>query len=200
MAAVEGTKRKLPLNLSFFTPSDFEKQTGARKSPRNFEDPTGVAGLGILVALNDHHHHDQGGFFSGSKNAVLAISPKSSGSNPIPILGGGNVFSEKKNREFYSSCVENAIGFSLNDGGGDDVRPFLVSDFLKLCFLCKKTLHAAEMCSIRRGDKAFCSPECRERQISTDEKKEKRQSRSLKKVESPCSSESLKFSAEVVAA
>lgn len=53
-----------------------------------------------------------------------------------------------------------------------------------------------------RGDKAFCSAECRYKQISTDELKEKRRSGVKKPQEysvSPCSGQ-MQFSARVAAA
>lgn len=91
MAEMKGKKKRLPISLSFLTLTDSKKQTTAHKSPRNFEEPNGVVGLGILAALkNDRHHHQDLIFINGSRTAVLAISPKSP-SNPIPILGKKNV-------------------------------------------------------------------------------------------------------------
>ncbi|XP_076955863.1 FCS-Like Zinc finger 14-like [Bidens hawaiensis] len=45
-------------------------------------------------------------------------------------------------------------------------------DFLNSCYLCKKKLHGLDI-FIYKGEKAFCSEECRYKQISVDEHKEK---------------------------
>ncbi|KAG6658160.1 hypothetical protein CIPAW_04G141100 [Carya illinoinensis] len=45
------------------------------------------------------------------------------------------------------------------------------SDFLSSCHLCSKSLHGKDI-YMYRGEKAFCSTECRSRQIMMDERKE----------------------------
>ncbi|XP_022730532.1 uncharacterized protein LOC111285375 [Durio zibethinus] len=45
------------------------------------------------------------------------------------------------------------------------------SDFLSSCHLCRKKLHGKDI-YMYRGEKAFCSPECRSTQIMMDERKE----------------------------
>jgi len=50
------------------------------------------------------------------------------------------------------------------------------SDFLSSCNLCRKTLHGKDI-YMYRGEKAFCSEECRHRQIVNDERKEKMRSK-----------------------
>ncbi|KAI4346521.1 hypothetical protein L6164_007411 [Bauhinia variegata] len=52
-------------------------------------------------------------------------------------------------------------------------REFLTSDFLNSCYLCKKQLHGLDI-FMYRGERAFCSAECREVHIMNDEYKEKR--------------------------
>ncbi|GMI97857.1 hypothetical protein like AT5G20700 [Hibiscus trionum] len=52
----------------------------------------------------------------------------------------------------------------------EDVR-FPTSDFLSCCYLCRKQLHGRDI-YMYRGEKAFCSSECRSRQILMDERKE----------------------------
>ncbi|OVA04220.1 Protein of unknown function DUF581 [Macleaya cordata] len=49
---------------------------------------------------------------------------------------------------------------------------FPTSDFLSSCYLCRKKLHGKDI-YMYRGEKAFCSAECRHRQIVNDERKEK---------------------------
>ncbi|KAJ0246600.1 Zf-FLZ domain-containing protein [Hirschfeldia incana] len=54
---------------------------------------------------------------------------------------------------------------------------FVVSDephFLESCSLCRKTLSLNSDIFMYRGDMAFCSQECRQEQIESDEKKAKR--------------------------
>ncbi|KAJ0523218.1 putative Zf-FLZ domain-containing protein [Helianthus annuus] len=63
-------------------------------------------------------------------------------------------------------------------------------DFLSSCHLCKKKLHGLDI-FMYRGEKAFCSEECRYKQISIDEHKEKYASGTRKqseRVDSLCSS------------
>lgn len=55
---------------------------------------------------------------------------------------------------------------------GDHVKVSQTSGFLSSCFLCNKRLHGRDI-FMYRGEKAFCSPECRSRQIGMEEKREK---------------------------
>ncbi|KAL2936494.1 Protein MARD1 [Bienertia sinuspersici] len=45
------------------------------------------------------------------------------------------------------------------------------SDFLSSCHLCRKTLHGKDI-YMYRGEKAFCSADCRQKQMKIDERKE----------------------------
>ncbi|KAA8534751.1 hypothetical protein F0562_029807 [Nyssa sinensis] len=73
---------------------------------------------------------------------------------------------------------------------GEDNTRFTASDFLSSCHLCQKKLHGKDI-YMYRGEKAFCSTECRYRQIMKDERKEQcssEASRSATDVSnSPCS-------------
>ncbi|KAA8535863.1 hypothetical protein F0562_030817 [Nyssa sinensis] len=88
--------------------------------------------------------------------------------------------------------------------GGDATAratAFQTADFLNSCYLCKKKLHGLDI-FMYRGEKAFCSAECRYKQISTDEHKEKCGSGAMKQLDysiSPCSSP-MQFFAGVAAA
>ncbi|KAL4302147.1 hypothetical protein GQ457_10G001360 [Hibiscus cannabinus] len=53
----------------------------------------------------------------------------------------------------------------------EDVE-FPASDFLSSCHLCRKTLHGKDI-YMYRGEKAFCSSDCRSTQIMNEERKEK---------------------------
>lgn len=52
------------------------------------------------------------------------------------------------------------------------------NDFLSSCHLCRKTLHGKDI-YMYRGEKAFCSEECRQKQIRIDERKEKCRSNNI---------------------
>ncbi|AEE30204.1 FCS-Like Zinc finger 5 [Arabidopsis thaliana] len=47
-------------------------------------------------------------------------------------------------------------------------------DFLRSCSLCKRLLVHGRDIYMYRGDRAFCSLECRQQQITVDERKEKK--------------------------
>ncbi|XP_031473281.1 FCS-Like Zinc finger 8-like isoform X2 [Nymphaea colorata] len=54
-----------------------------------------------------------------------------------------------------------------SDVTSPDCQSFLLDDFLSICFACKKNLVQGE--DIYIGDKAFCSSECRAREMIMDE-------------------------------
>ncbi|KAF5458704.1 hypothetical protein F2P56_022717 [Juglans regia] len=56
------------------------------------------------------------------------------------------------------------------------------SDFLSSCHLCSKNLHGKDI-YMYRGEKAFCSTECRSRQIMMDERKEQCRSEASRSVD-----------------
>ncbi|KAJ6746565.1 hypothetical protein OIU74_029107 [Salix koriyanagi] len=56
-------------------------------------------------------------------------------------------------------------------GAVEDVSLYPTSDFLSSCHLCRKKLHGRDI-YMYRGEKAFCSVECRSSQIMTDERRE----------------------------
>ncbi|KAJ1418793.1 Zf-FLZ domain [Sesbania bispinosa] len=59
---------------------------------------------------------------------------------------------------------------------------FPTSNFLNSCHLCGKKLHGKDI-YMYRGEKAFCSPECRSSQIMMDERKERCRSEASRSVE-----------------
>lgn len=70
-------------------------------------------------------------------------------------------------------------------------RDFPVADFLSCCYLCRKRLQGKDI-FMYRGEKAFCSEECRYQQISSDECLEKWRPEVLRRADvssSPCSGE-----------
>ncbi|KAL7255107.1 hypothetical protein ACSBR1_009302 [Camellia fascicularis] len=56
--------------------------------------------------------------------------------------------------------------------GGDDIV-VETADFLRMCGLCKRRLTPGRDIYMYRGNTAFCSEECREKQMKHDERKEK---------------------------
>ncbi|XP_010273868.1 PREDICTED: uncharacterized protein LOC104609291 [Nelumbo nucifera] len=67
-----------------------------------------------------------------------------------------------------------------------DIPVIPTSDFLSSCYLCRKKLHGKDI-YMYRGEKAFCSLECRYRQIEIDEYKEKCGSEVSRSVDMCCS-------------
>lgn len=62
----------------------------------------------------------------------------------------------------------------LSHGNGKLEQPISPVDFLDVCFLCKRRLRHERDIFIYRGDTAFCSEECRHRQIVNDERRSSR--------------------------
>lgn len=85
---------------------------------------------------------------------------KKNGPEKVSIGGGGSFW-------VSSGMVSDT---SASQGGYTDA--FRTEDFLNTCFLCKKMLHGLDI-FMYRGEKGFCSAECRFKQISIDERKEK---------------------------
>ncbi|CAI9099039.1 OLC1v1035800C1 [Oldenlandia corymbosa var. corymbosa] len=115
-----------------------------------------------------------------------------------------------KKKEYFDSTnvvitgTEKISSVSNNNLVGSRVGEapqFRVADFLNSCFLCQKQLHGLDI-FMYRGEKAFCSVECRGKQITIDERKEKCVSGMAKPHEysaSPCPSP-MQFLAGVAAA
>ncbi|KAL7116635.1 hypothetical protein ACP275_03G016600 [Erythranthe tilingii] len=55
------------------------------------------------------------------------------------------------------------------------------AQFLRVCFLCQRRLIPGRDIFMYRGDSAFCSLECRQNQMTQDERKEKKCSLASKK-------------------
>ncbi|XP_060188942.1 FCS-Like Zinc finger 13-like [Lycium barbarum] len=77
-------------------------------------------------------------------------------------------------REFQTparKCNRPSV-FSISPARIGDFPAYPDSDFLSSCHLCQKKLHGKDI-YMYRGEKAFCSTECRYRQIVMDDHKEK---------------------------
>lgn len=110
-----------------------------------------------------------------------------------------------KKREYFDDKVHGSYVVSSrvysaspsNHGGAENLAavPFQNADFLSSCHLCQKKLHGLDI-FMYRGEKAFCSTECRYKQIASDEHKEKCASGARKPLDSsasPCSGPMLFF-------
>ncbi|KAH9294555.1 hypothetical protein KI387_040242 [Taxus chinensis] len=62
------------------------------------------------------------------------------------------------------------------------LSPLPAIDFLDACYLCKRSLGPGKDIYMYRGDRAFCSVECRWQQILADEQNEKCSSAAIKPV------------------
>ncbi|XVE60704.1 hypothetical protein DITRI_Ditri05aG0149400 [Diplodiscus trichospermus] len=193
-------KKRPSINLKLFSSlSNSFSNPNPTKSPRNFQD--GVVGLGIVAAMADSTHTPQA--------ICFAPSPRST---PIPIVSSTQ--SEATIRENFDELSENYTCIISHVGDdkencsvftttisprknnmGQFKRQLWSDDFLTSCHLCRKELHGLDI-FMYRGEKAFCSAECREKQITSenDDYKEKeicgaeaRSRRPLDCSVSPCS-------------
>ncbi|KAL5783624.1 hypothetical protein ACOSP7_008653 [Xanthoceras sorbifolium] len=170
------------------------------QSPRGLKQyDVGGVGLGIVAAL-DHggcENLSQFAICSSSLNRSSPI-PVSSGKNCDRFRrgGGGGGFEEMESsleNYTYVTChgagpnkststkvyydgvdQSNTNGFHKNKSPPtfvEDFPAYPTSDFLSSCHLCSKKLHGKDI-YMYRGEKAFCSTECRSRQIMMDERKE----------------------------
>ncbi|KAH7846729.1 hypothetical protein Vadar_017425 [Vaccinium darrowii] len=65
------------------------------------------------------------------------------------------------------------------------LNPFITAHFLNSCFLCNCRLNPSCDIYMYKGDRAFCSEECRTQQINQDKRKAKRSLTSKKEVRRP---------------
>ncbi|KAK3017881.1 hypothetical protein RJ639_004685 [Escallonia herrerae] len=232
MAELKGSnKKRLTINLSFFAPNDHNNNKPTSKKFE--EEPNGVVGLGIVAALNELDQNPSGRAavlaVSPRSFPIPILSAKSGGkvgptSEEMELSEeytcvishiGNNLI---KKREYFDGELANGSDASywVSSGvftassppchGGDAAAAaagvFGDDGFLSCCYLCKKKLHGLDI-FMYRGEKAFCSAECRCKQISIDERKEKKRSSAVKKPleysVSPCSG-SMQFCAGVAAA
>ncbi|XP_052141863.1 FCS-Like Zinc finger 12-like [Oryza glaberrima] len=106
-----------------------------------------------------------------------------------------------------SGSVRKRVYFGFGDGGGgwlveaDEEEPAPAADFLSRCFLCDKRLDGLDI-YMYRGEKAFCSSECRCHQMLMDDHADNCGSEALKANDYSASPHSapLPFSLSVAAA
>ncbi|WOL18295.1 hypothetical protein Cni_G27089 [Canna indica] len=194
------------------------RSPAAVRSPRSFASGDGAVGLAIVAAMSATEEPVR----SEPIPIGAAVTTKP-GSTTAPVLMKGEE-DEDEGMELSESytCViahlgGNRVKKRVYFGDGADglllleppppppeqgEPPFAVADFLRCCFLCKKQLDGIDV-YMYKGEKAFCSEECRYQQMLLDELSEKFGSGAMKNYEcsssSPCSA-SLRIAAGVAAA
>ncbi|KAL2503800.1 Protein of unknown function (DUF581) [Abeliophyllum distichum] len=73
-------------------------------------------------------------------------------------------------QSFLATSTAAASPLSIRRNSADSVE---TAHFLRACSLCKRRLIPGRDIYMYRGDSAFCSSECRQRQMTQDERKEK---------------------------
>ncbi|KAK7265464.1 hypothetical protein RJT34_33084 [Clitoria ternatea] len=173
--------------------------TGSPRGLKSYD--LGAVGLGIVVALDKASE-------LLPKHAVCTTNLNRSGPIPVHSMKNPDGFNEGSFEEEYTyvTCHVPDKTFTkvYYDGGQGHVRrhitnvgalrrttpptlihaesSFPTSNFLNSCNLCGKKLHGKDI-YMYRGEKAFCSPECRSSQIMMDERKERCGSEASRSVE-----------------
>ncbi|KAK4853781.1 hypothetical protein QYF36_014485 [Acer negundo] len=218
-------KRKPTINLSLFTNlgDSFSFSSNPNKSPRNFH-VDGVVGLGIVAAMNDLGSCTHEPIFSVKSPRTRPIPIVSSSAIAKPVVERENTELVDELSESYT-CVISHFGdnsvkkrvyfddddkqkleknysvFFASSSPLNISAEFRSGDFLSSCFLCNKKLHGLDV-FMYRGEKAFCSAECRDKQIRTDDRKESCGSEARKPLDysvSPCSGPQVMFAGIAVA-
>ncbi|KAK8535355.1 hypothetical protein V6N13_081494 [Hibiscus sabdariffa] len=154
-------------------------------SPRGLKryDAGGV-GLGIIASMEKsipsstavvvNHGGLRGGFVGLEEDYTLVISHHGHGKSSTKVYFNGerqitdNNSGHDRNRLF--GAVKETPSPSSTARLVEDVG-YPTLDFLSSCHLCKKKLHGKDI-YMYRGEKGFCSSECRATQMMIDERKE----------------------------
>ncbi|KAH1115494.1 hypothetical protein J1N35_008872 [Gossypium stocksii] len=185
-------KKRPPINLNLFTSlSHSFFCLNPTKPSSNFQ--YGVVGLGIVAAMTDSTHTHQSICFAPSPRSTPV--PIVSSVKAAPSFGGG-FDSEKfdelsdndtcvishfgdnliKNQFAFGDDNKNCSGFTAassprKNNMGQFKREFWSDGFLTSCHLCKKELHGLDI-FMYRGEEGFCSADCRDKQIRSDDPKQ----------------------------
>ncbi|XP_057775533.1 FCS-Like Zinc finger 5-like [Salvia miltiorrhiza] len=81
-----------------------------------------------------------------------------------------NPFNGGIDQQYLASAAAAAAPRSQRRNSADFVQ---TASFLRVCSFCKRRLVPGRDIFMYRGDSAFCSLECRQQQISQDERKDK---------------------------
>ncbi|GLJ13599.1 hypothetical protein SUGI_0216090 [Cryptomeria japonica] len=133
---------------------------------KSFSRYSSGVGLGILAALDDNNNSEQ-------SKAMPIVSVK--------LPSWSKLGREEENGGRLCSCKETVY----EDSGPSAFSSIEPAGFLYACYLCRNKLSHQKDIYMYRGDKAFCSEECRYQQIASDERKERRPSPSCSSSCSP---------------
>ncbi|XP_047325560.1 FCS-Like Zinc finger 10-like [Impatiens glandulifera] len=183
-----------PLLLNFFTSSSPSKPSSSSSSSSNqvqhqnhktWEDYSNKVGLSIIHSLQDNDDdcaNQQHSMVLQSRRIIRDSShlqsSKTSSSSSLPD-NSINVLqlSEIQLSEDYT-CVtrKNGPNPKVTHIFNDCILQFsqnhtLPNDFLSFCYTCQKKLEGEDI-YMYRGEKAFCSCECRSEEIYIEEEKE----------------------------
>ncbi|CAL9063839.1 FCS-Like Zinc finger 8-like isoform X1 [Musa acuminata AAA Group] len=85
------------------------------------------------------------------------------------ILHGPN----PRTTHIYDNCIIESCGNGWNEKGASHDQPAYTADgFLSFCYGCKKKIGPGDDIYMYRGEKAFCSHECRDQEMLSNEGKE----------------------------
>ncbi|KAK6941261.1 Zf-FLZ domain [Dillenia turbinata] len=206
---VSGNRSKVvDISTSPRSPLDFKTQSP--RGLKNYD--LGKVGLGIVAALEKNAGNSAGGeilakYALGNSNSHRSdpIPVKNNRGNSrrgceryddslenytiVTFHGPNNKSVTKVYVDGHE--VERRHGASNTNKGGvfnispmksrDEVSGFPASDFLSSCHLCRKKLQGKDI-YMYRGEKGFCSTECRYRHIVMDERKEQCRSEASRSV------------------
>ncbi|KAF5206397.1 Fcs-like zinc finger [Thalictrum thalictroides] len=164
-------------------------------SPRS--EPIPIAKIGDQPILEKEDMK-----LSESYTCVISHLGNGNGNNSITKREYFDVPDDDKNGGYlWENYSNSGLFFTSSPKNTETEALFQTADFLGSCYLCRKKLHGLDI-FMYRGDKAFCSAECRYKKISSDERREKCGSGVLKSFAysvSPCSAPRI-YSAGVAAA
>ncbi|XP_073156912.1 FCS-Like Zinc finger 13-like [Henckelia pumila] len=116
-----------------------------------------------------------------SEEYTIVTSHGPDNHNTTKVYYGGIIERGRKGDERAPFRIQRASVFHISPPRLGDVAGAPATDFLSSCNLCKKQLHGKDI-YMYRGDRAFCSSECRYSQIVMDERKDKCRSDSSRPV------------------
>ncbi|XP_072982358.1 FCS-Like Zinc finger 5-like [Typha latifolia] len=133
---------------------------------------------------------------------VEASQPSDQESAPLPHrqIHSGNVQLHEAQLVATGVGIPSPRSTGRHRRNSEDSTVVEMAPFLKACGLCKRRLGPGRDTFMYRGDIAFCSLECRQQQISIDERKEKCSLTSMKENPPAISTSEQPSNGETVAA
>ncbi|KAH9305945.1 hypothetical protein KI387_010349, partial [Taxus chinensis] len=154
LAALHNAETK----TAVLSPKNSEAMNPAKQSGK----PSQPIAIGSAKPLSERWEGEQSAMeYSESYTCITSHGPKTT----IRHIFDDPAESEKRN----SKCCKPAVFETSSFCDADS--PYLPdADFLSACYLCRRQLRHGKDIYMYRGDKAFCSVECRYQQIVSDEK------------------------------